>query len=482
VTGTSPSLRAPSKVLGRYALFDELASGGMATVHLGRLLGPVGFSRTVAIKRLHPQFSRDPEFVTMFLDEARLAARVRHPNVVGTLDVVAVDGEVFLVMEYVEGESFSYLSSSLRKKGTRVPARMAAHVVSGALLGLHAAHEAKNDRGEPLGLVHRDVSPQNILVGTDGVPRVLDFGVAKAMGRLQTTNEGRVKGKLAYMAPEQLSGKPVTRRADVFAAGIVLWEALAGKRLFEGDDPGELIARVLNAPIPLLSESVPDFPRDLDDVLQRALERDPDQRFATALEMADAIESVMGLVSTREVGGWVVQCAQPRLDVRAQKVADVESSSGVMDGASLPQALASLSSAPPPMEAAPISVDGGTGRSQINSVVDRRSLEPKRGAARWLPFVLGALLVLALPIGFLVQRSMKQPVTEPGANVSAALAPSKELPVVASAPPVTEPEPLASVAPSAAPLAKPKALPKSKPATTGKPKSGQKPGSLYSRD
>src|SRR6516225_8996456 len=177
------------RVVGRYALYVAIAAGGMATVHLGRLIGEVGFSRTVAIKRLHPQYAADPEFVSMFLDEARLAARIRHPNVVPTLDVVATKGELFLVMDYVPGESLARLSRVCREQRRPIPHRITSAVMAGALHGLHAAHEAKSERGAPLGIVHRDVSPQNVLVGADGVPRVLDFGVAKAAGRMQETRE-----------------------------------------------------------------------------------------------------------------------------------------------------------------------------------------------------------------------------------------------------------------------------------------------------
>ena len=183
-------------------LCDEIAAGGMATVHFGRLLGPVGFSRTVAIKRLHPQLARDPDFVAMFVDEARLAARIRHPNVVPTLDVVATEGELFLVMDYVPGESLSRLLRASRASGL-VPPRIASAIFCGALHGLHAAHEATDERGTPLGIVHRDVSPQNILIGSDGVPRVLDFGVAMAAGRAQATGPGRSKASSGTSPPSR---------------------------------------------------------------------------------------------------------------------------------------------------------------------------------------------------------------------------------------------------------------------------------------
>ena len=209
----------------------------MATVHLARQLGAAGFARIVAVKRLHERYARDPEFVAMFLDEARLVGRIRHPNVVQTLDVVAeknADGgsELFIVMEYVHGESLVRLLAAARTKDEPVPLKIASAIMIGALQGLHAAHEAKSEAGQPLNIVHRDISPHNILVGIDGVARVLDFGVAKASERVSSTTKGEVKGKLAYMAPEQLNGGEADRRTDVFAAGIVFWEVLAGQRLF----------------------------------------------------------------------------------------------------------------------------------------------------------------------------------------------------------------------------------------------------------
>ncbi len=197
----------------------------------------------VAIKRLHPQFAAQPEFVSMFVDEARLATRFRSPHVVSTLDVVATGEELFLVMDYVAGESLARLAATDR--GDRIPVPIAVAIVAGALEGLHAAHEARGETGEPLGLVHRDVSPQNILVGTDGLARVLDFGIAKAAGRLQSTRDGELKGKLSYMPPEQLRREPLGRRGDVYSAAVVLWETLTGERLFGGDDEGGIVTRVL---------------------------------------------------------------------------------------------------------------------------------------------------------------------------------------------------------------------------------------------
>lgn len=319
----------PIRVIGRYALYGKLAAGGMAAVHFGRLLGPAGFSRTVAIKRLHAQYAKDPEFVAMFLDEARLAARIQHPNVVATVDVVALDDELFLVMDYVRGESFSRLLRASRKKNIDVPIGIIGAVVAGMLHGLHAAHEAKDEQGRPLSVVHRDVSPQNVLVGVDGVPRVLDFGVAKAAARVQVTRDGQMKGKLAYMAPEQLQAKGVDRRTDIFAAGIVLWEALTGRRLFDAEEASEVLRMILSEDIPPPSAVVPSIPRNIDATVMKALLRDPSKRYQTAREFAIALEEAMHLASPREVGEWVEKVAGETLLHREQALAEIEAVSDV---------------------------------------------------------------------------------------------------------------------------------------------------------
>lgn len=313
--------------MGRYVLYGELASGGMATVHFGRLSGPVGFSRTVAIKKLHPQFAKDPEFVTMFLDEARLCGRIRHPNVVPTLDVVATEGEIFIVMEYVAGEAFSKLMKTAWAKNIAVPPRVAATIVSSVLHGLHAAHQTKDEHGRELGIVHRDVSPQNILVGADGVARVLDFGVAKAAGRLQTTRDGQVKGKIAYMPPEQLSGGIVNRQCDIYAAAVVLWEAIAGRRLFDGETEAIVLVRAIEGKIDPPSAVNPGADKTGDEVVMRGLARDPAKRFATARDMALAIEQTIGLASPYEVGEWIESVAGDELQRRAARIAEIESAS-----------------------------------------------------------------------------------------------------------------------------------------------------------
>jgi serine/threonine-protein kinase len=316
--------RSGERTIGRYAMCAEIAAGGMATVHLGKLLGPVGFSRVVAIKALHPQFAKDPDFLSMFLDEARLAGRVRHPNVVSVFDVVSRQGELYLVMDYVPGETLARLARAARAQNERVPLPVALAVVAGALDGLHAAHEASDEFGKPLGIVHRDVSPQNILVGTDGGARILDFGVAKAVGRMQMTRGDQLKGKLAYMAPEQLLREPIDRGADIYAASIVLWELLTRERLFQGEDEVSTFKLALDALVATPSQVAPELPKLLDAIVLKGLARNRQERYATAREMARALEETGLLASAREVGDWVERIAREPLAARAARLAEVE--------------------------------------------------------------------------------------------------------------------------------------------------------------
>lgn len=316
----------PLLQVNRYLVFEEIAAGGMASVHFGRLVADSGFSRTVAIKRLHPHIAKDPAFVSTLLDEARLASRIRHPNVVPTLDLVNEGGEVFVVMEYVDGESLARLFRSAIRAGQALPLPVCSAILGDLLLGLHAAHEALDDRGEPLSIVHRDVSPQNVLVGLDGIARVVDFGVAKAASRLQTTSEGQLKGKLAYMSPEQLELKVCDRRADIFAVGVLAWELCTGRRLFSADSPAQTMAKVLSGEVMPPSKVVASLPKALDAVVLRALARDPAERFDTALEMAEALHEAIPRAAALEVRHWVKAALGSQMEERAKRLAAIEAS------------------------------------------------------------------------------------------------------------------------------------------------------------
>jgi serine/threonine-protein kinase len=292
----------------------------MATVYVGRKTGVAGFERLVAIKCCHPHLRDDDEFVSMFLDEARLAASIRHPNVVATLDVS--DGEyLYLVMEYIEGCSLGNLIRHASKSGTTIPPATAVRVMIDTLLGLHAAHELKDSEGKTLGLVHRDVSPQNILIGIDGTSRITDFGIAFASARSTVTQEGRIKGKFSYLSPEQAKSLPVTRRMDIFSAGTVLWEALTGRPLFRRKDDAATISAVLSSIIPAPSTVNRDLPQRIDKVVMKALQRDPERRYQTAAEFAEALEKLFldGAVA-RAVGAYVQETFEVGLSERRELI------------------------------------------------------------------------------------------------------------------------------------------------------------------
>ncbi|MDI1478721.1 serine/threonine-protein kinase [Polyangium sp. y55x31] len=438
-------------VLGRYRVYDEIAAGGMATVHLGRLIGDEGFLRTVAIKRLHPWHARIAEVVAMFTDEARIAARIRHPNVVGTLDVVSQEGEVFLVMEYVHGEPLSRLISVASKRKQKIPPPIVAAVLANALRGLHAAHEARDARGEPLGVVHRDVSPQNVLVGVDGVSRVLDFGIARAAGRAHVTSDHTIKGKLAYMSPEQLRGEVLDRRADVYAAGVVLWEALTCRRLYAGASEDLALVRLLEAEVEAPSKRVADLPTCFDEVTLRALRRDADARYPTALEMAMALEACGPMATPSEVGAWVEAMAGETLAERARLIQAIESEERRTSLPPVPKEPAKPVSsreeetkldslAPPAPAAAVTSVSAANTESQHAAPAN----PPER---RVTPVVLGLVGLVGILVVTLVVILMRE---SPERIASAQGAPS----IAAS---VATPESVVPSAPSAAPTPAPSA-------------------------
>ena len=324
VDGPIP-IRLPTARIGRYALFDQFAEGGIATVHFGRIDGAGGFSRIVAIKRLHPHLAENDEFTEMLLKEARLAARVRHPNVVPTLDVVASQGDVLLILEYVHGESLSALCRTQAKFiKDHLPVDIAVAVMLDVLSGLGAVHEATNEKGRLLGLVHRDISPPNVVVGADGFSRVLDFGIAKALEHIEESMPSRLKGKIGYMAPEQIRGEGATQRSDVFAAGVILWELLATRRLFASGTESERMKEIVAGNYPRLSRYRPGLSRQLEQVTMRALDLDPNARFGNSREFAEALEQAAGRASARRVAKWVTDLAAKTLADRARMIAQVE--------------------------------------------------------------------------------------------------------------------------------------------------------------
>jgi serine/threonine-protein kinase len=430
------SAPAVSLTIGRYELFEQIASGGMAAVHIGRLKGAVGFSRMVAVKRLHAHLVRDRQFVTMFVDEARLAARIRHPNVVPILDVVQTDAELFLVMDYVQGVSLSRAAALGRKHKIDVPVPVAAAIVADVLHGLHAAHEARDDHGEPLMIVHRDVSPQNVMVGVDGVARVLDFGVAKARGRLQHTAAGTMKGKVAYMAPEQLGGADVGREADLHAAGVILWELLAGRRLHAAATEALVLASVLRGAADPPRKHRPEIPEALDRLVMKALAADPAARFATARDFALALEETTPIAPASQITRWLESVAEEALQQSAVLVAGVDSRPRSF--ADIPMEIHTLTTPAAPAEKAP-----PTDRTAVSAGPMPRADTPARVAGAVVLTLLGAVLCAALMYA-------REP-RAPAAGAAPSTPPQPPPTAAASAPPSADPAPTASA--SAAPPA-----------------------------
>ena len=326
--------------LDRYEVLTKLASGGMATVYVARVQGLAGFERLVAVKVLHPSYAHETEFVNMLLDEARLAARIRHPNVVPTLGVSGSETELagfFIVMEYVEGDSLAGLLSNAHKQVGKLPAPVSLRIVLDALAALGSAHALCDESGKLLNLVHRDVSPHNIIVGSDGLARLTDFGIAKAEDRLTQTREGQIKGKLAYMAPEQAIGMKTDARSDLFAMGVILWECVTGRRLFRGETATATLHKLLRAQIaPPSTYDAALAP--LDGLLERALARAPEARFPSAEAFARAIEDVApqvgGVAAARVVARSVRQCSGSKL---AHERALLESARRALQPAGLDQ-------------------------------------------------------------------------------------------------------------------------------------------------
>ncbi len=307
--GKSPPrthVQAQQRTFGKYTLIARLAVGGMAEIFLARLEGVGGFRKQVVIKRILPHLAEDSRFVSMFLDEARIAARISHPNVCPVYELGEVDGQLFLAMEYLDGLPLSRMMRTMSRAGTVIPPVMGAAIVGQACEGLHHAHKLSEPDGTPTGVIHRDVSPQNLFLTTTGTLKVLDFGVAKIRGSSARTRTGTLKGKYAYMSPEQLRGEPLDHRSDVFALGVCAFELFTSRRLFARETDFLVFKAIVEEAIPQVRHLRPDMPAELDAVITRALSRDKERRFASAREMgealADAASRLGGLPSTIGLG------------------------------------------------------------------------------------------------------------------------------------------------------------------------------------
>jgi serine/threonine-protein kinase len=442
----------PGHVLGRYELLMPIAAGGMAMVWAARLKGTRGFQKIVAVKTMLPKLSEDDQFEKMFLDEASLAAKVRHPHAVEILDLGEQDGVLFLAMEWIDGVPLNQLMKAAKLKGG-VPPTVAIRIVMQACAGLHAAHELTDGKGKLIGLVHRDISPQNILVTYDGVAKVVDFGVAKATALNDgATQAGQLKGKVSYMAPEQVRGEPIDRRVDVFAMGIVLYALTTGKHPLRKESEGATLYAI-TSPEPVVppSKFLPDYPQALQDVLLKALEKDRDQRYASASELLRALDKALPPTargSDEEVGAFVQQLFAEQRQRSQATLAEA------LDRADKHQL--SVKTSPKFAE----STASGSGVSALSTVGVAASLAPPKPSSADLDAafagrngkrlvklgIVGALCVIGVLLGLLfTSGSAKQP----EATSAAKPAPSQQAP--AAIPTDTTPPP-AAVDLSALPL------------------------------
>ena len=313
--------------IGRYDVLLPIASGGMGTVYLARARGVGGFEREVALKLMHGHLKQESSFSHDLIEEAKLAVRIRHPNVVSVIDVGDDPFGIFLVMDYVEGDTLAGLLKRAGAAEERLPVRIGLHILMDALSGLHAAHELKDEMGGSLELVHRDFSPQNILVGTDGVARLTDFGIAKAATRIGNTSTGIVKGKITYMAPEQARGDPIDRRCDVWAAGVVAWQIVAGRRLYTIENDVSTLLKIVTSTPPRLKDIVPDVAPAIDEAVAKALILDRNHRCASASAFRQSLVAACRasnlLAEPEEVAAWVSRLVGLKLGERRERVAEV---------------------------------------------------------------------------------------------------------------------------------------------------------------
>ncbi|MEZ4222771.1 MAG: serine/threonine-protein kinase [Polyangiaceae bacterium] len=385
--------------VGRYQLLGPLGVGGMASVYLANAQGAAGFEREVALKVLHPHLLTDKNLVHQFLAEGRVCARIRHPNVVPVIDVAEDDANVYLVMEFIEGDTLSGLRKATRKSGNGLPPRIWLRLLCDALAGLHASHELAEPDGTPLGLVHRDFSPQNILVGLDGVARLSDFGIAKLTATPSQTVSGVVKGKINYMAPEQVRGDVLDRRCDVWAAGVLAWEMVTGRRLRASrEDNVQTLLEIVESAPPRVNEVAPDFSPEVAAVIDGALTLDRDERWPSAgafrRALLDAAPSVGGVAEHEECAEWVKGLSAEKIKERREAMGQVKQLRDQLQ--SLLQKPASESTSlpvkSPVATAASESLEPTQETHTTSALESREHAAPKRG-------VLTKVLVVAAVLG-----------------------------------------------------------------------------------
>ncbi|HEV8548047.1 MAG TPA: serine/threonine-protein kinase, partial [Polyangiaceae bacterium] len=457
---SDPEVLSAGQALGRYELLSQVARGGMGEVWAARLKGPRGFQKLVAIKTLLPELRHDPRIEQMLLEEARIASAIQHPHVVQTTELGEHRGYLYLVMEWIDGEALSFVLKRGEERGA-MPIPVAVNLVAQACRGLHAAHELTSDLGVPLGVVHRDVSPHNILVTHTGVVKLVDFGIAKAMNQnLELTDHGEIKGKYAYMAPEQVLGEEVDRRADVFSLAITLYILTTGQHPFKmGDKTSVIRAITSDAPPPPPSSIAPGYPLELEKVLLKALEKAPDQRFATAEAFRAALEAAVPAafaprfeVSVKEfLAKTMGDRAEARREAlrRFQLAADERRIAEVAAGVIPAQASQSAGSLRAIMvDNVPVAIEPQPLERRLSDIptAPGRRQKPRRALA----FATAGVALAALAVVFARQQPLRS--TAQGSPAPLATLPS---PVVAEPAPTVVPQVTATTpaapAPSAAP-------------------------------
>lgn len=434
--------------VGRYALLTRIATGGMAEVFVAQVEGHGGFSRLVALKRMLSSIAEEPRFAEMFLDEGRLAGLIDSPHVVQIHDVGQDEsGVLFIAMELVRGVALNQLLSRVQKADEKMPVGIAVAILAQAAEGLAAAHAATTPLGEPLGIVHRDISPQNVLVGIDGRARVADFGIARAIHRRSTTSTGELKGKLGYFSPEQLSGKPATVQSDVFAMGVVAWETLSRRRLFQGESPVETIEMIRRMEARPLDRIRSDIPTSLARAVDRALAKDPAERTGSAAELAAQLRAATKPEPDAAVAAFVKRWCQDDLDALDQRIRAAIAERELLAGAErtsvdrvLPEALEAPAATPP--SAAP------SGETPVAMVAP-----PSGATGRWI--AAAALGLLFVGAGAWAWNEAPGMVAAPSTSPREPVVPA----VVAEVPPPLPVPPAPVIAPAApAPIVAPEVL------------------------